>query len=66
MEQSNMIKEIVDFVKHHHESTASVSVYRRILGVHPGETNRDIIYNLQKGLEDAEPDEIESCYYIIK
>ena len=61
-----MIKEIVDFVKHHHESTASVSVYRRILGVHPVEMNRDTIYNLQKGLEGAELDEIESCYYIIK
>ncbi len=66
MEHSNMIKEIVDFVRHHHESTATVSVYRRILGTHPGEFNRDIIYNLQKGLETAEPDEIESCYFIIK
>lgn len=66
MEQTGMIQEIVSFVKHHHESTASVSVYRRILGVHPGAVNKEILYDLQKGLESAELDVIETCYYIIK
>lgn len=66
MEQENMIEQIINFVQQHHESTASQAVYRRILGSYPGAFDRDILSNLRNSLEAANPEEIESLYYIIK
>lgn len=66
MNQKNMVEEIVDFVKHHQESTASIAVCRRILGAYSPQIDGSTLINLQKGLETVDPDEIESLYYIIK
>ena len=66
MENYSMIDEIIDFVSQHKESTASVSVWRRILGFYPEEVNSSVLADLRNGLEKAEPDEVEACYYIIK
>ncbi len=62
----DMIEEIVNFVGQHQESTASLSVYRRILGSHPSHINQETLSELRRGLAEADPEEVESCYYIIK
>jgi len=66
MEQDSMINQIVNFVQQNHESTASRAVYRRILGSYPGNYDRNTLSDLRDGLEAANPEEIESLYYIIK
>ncbi|NLX90664.1 MAG: hypothetical protein GXZ07_03580 [Firmicutes bacterium] len=66
MEQENMINQIINFVQQHHESTASRAVYRRMLGSYPGAFNRNALSELRNSLETANPEEIESLYYIIK
>ncbi len=66
MEQNNMINQIFNFVQQNHESTASRAVYRRILGSYPGNFDRNTLSDLRDGLEAADPEEIESLYYIIK
>lgn len=66
MDQEKMIKEIVSFVGQHQESTASIAVYRRIVGTYTNDINKEALSNLQKELETADPEEIENCYYIIK
>jgi hypothetical protein len=53
-------------VKQHHESTASMAVYRRILGGYPGRSDRSSLTGLKQGLAAAGGEEIESLYYIIK
>jgi len=65
MDQDNMINQIVNFVQQHHESTASMAVYRRILGSYPGNFDHNTLSDLRDGLESAHPEEIESLYYII-
>ncbi len=62
----SMVKEIVDFVRQYQESTASIAVCRRMLGSYPGRIDQKMLSELQKRLRSAEPDELESCYYIIK
>ncbi len=66
MVQENMINEIVCFVGQHHESTASITVFQRILGTYPGEINQEVLASLQDKLQLADPDEVEFLYYIIK
>ncbi len=61
-----MINEIMSFLGQHHESTASIAVFRRILGSYPGEINRETLAQLQDKLQDADLEEVESLYYIIK
>lgn len=65
MEQGQMIEQIVNFVKEHQESQASIAVCRRILGHCPEEMDGHTLAKLQQGLEGAEQDKIESCYYIV-
>ncbi len=66
MDRGMMIEQIMDFVEQHRESHASRNVFRRILGTYPEKVDRGLLSDLQKGLEDAEPDVVEACYYIIK
>ncbi len=66
MVQENMISEIISFVGRHHESTASIAVFQRILGSYPGEINQEVLASLQDKLQFADPEEVESLYYIIK
>ncbi len=66
MVQEDMINEIVSFVGQHHESTASIAVFKRILGTYPEEINQEVLANLQDNLQVADPEEVETLYYIIK
>jgi len=66
VDQGMMIEQIMDFVEQHRESHASRSVFRRILGTYPEKVDHGLLSDLQKGLEEAEPDVVEACYYIIK
>jgi hypothetical protein len=66
MEQENMINEIINFVGKYHESTASIAVFRNILGSYPGEINETTLVELQNKLRQTDPEELESMYYIIK
>jgi hypothetical protein len=66
MEQENMINEIISFVGKHHESTASIAVFRNILGSYPGEINETTLVELQNKLRETDPEEVESMYYIIR
>ncbi len=66
MVQEEMINEIVSFVGQHHESTASIAVCQRILGTYPGEIDQEVLDTLQDKLQVADPEEVESLFYIIK
>jgi len=66
MSQENMIEEIVNFVKEHQESTATIAVCRRILGSHSPQLDGSTLSNLQEGLKSVDPEEVEALYYIIK
>lgn len=66
MDQGVMIEQIMEFVEQHRESHATRNIFRRILGAYPERIDQGMLSDLQKGLEEAGPDEIEACYYIIK
>ena len=66
MSQNNMIEEIVNFVKEHRESTASIAVCRRILGSYYPQMDGSTLSSLQEGLKSVDPEEVEALYYIIK
>ncbi|MGB9792805.1 MAG: hypothetical protein ACPLTR_09565 [Thermacetogeniaceae bacterium] len=65
MEHGMMIEQIMDFVGQHRESHAAKNIFRRILGVYPDKIDQGMLSELQKGLQQADPDEVEACYYII-
>ncbi len=60
-----MIEQIMGFVEQNRESHATKNVFRRILGVYPERIDQRMLAELQRGLQQAEPDEVEACYYII-
>lgn len=66
MAEDKMINEIINFVGKYQESTASIAVFRRILGSYPERINQETLAHLQEKLRLADPDEVESLYYIVK
>lgn len=63
--QNEMIGKIVDFVREHRESQATVAVCRRVLGYYPEQFDRRTLSELRESLGRAGQDEVESCYYLI-
>lgn len=66
MAEDKMINEIISFVGKYQESTASIAVFRRILGSYPEQINQETLADLQEKLRLADPDEVESLYFIVK
>lgn len=63
--QEEMISQIVDFVRQHRESQATVAVCQRILGRYPQEFDQETLSELRGNLKEAGWDEVESCYYLV-
>jgi len=63
--QDEMINRIVDFVRQHRESQATVAVCQRILGRYPEDFDQRTLSELRENLKEAGWDEIESCYYLV-
>ncbi len=64
-DKEKRIEDIVNFVNDHRESTASQIVGRRILGYGDIMTGEKI-NELKNALSNADEDEINSLFYIIK
>lgn len=66
MDKSRKIEEILSFVDMHKESLASKTVCARILGDKQAEVGPETINELRIKLPNAEDDEIDACYYLVK
>lgn len=66
MDRNKKIEEIIDFIDMHKESLASKTVCARILGDIHAEVGLETINELRIKLPNAEEDEIEACYYLVK
>ncbi|SNX54900.1 hypothetical protein [Thermoanaerobacterium sp. RBIITD] len=66
MDRDKEISEIVDFVERYKESMASQMVMSRILGDKSAKVDNETIAELKHHIENANDDELEACYYIIK
>ncbi|AFV12568.1 hypothetical protein Tph_c23810 [Thermacetogenium phaeum DSM 12270] len=65
MNRNEMIGRIVDFVREHGESQATVAVCRRVLGYYPEQFDSKTLSQLRASLAKAGQEEVESCYYLI-
>lgn len=66
MERLKEINEIIDFVERYKESTASQIIMSRILGGYYSSVDDSVISELKNRISNANDDDIEACYYIVK
>ena len=67
MNRSDKIEEIVNFVTHFPDSTASRAILRRFyLNYYKYESSDELGIALQNTLDKKESDEIEFCFYLVK
>lgn len=67
MNRDEKINEIVDFVTHHPECTASRAILRRYyLNNFDYETSNELGVELEKVLSKKKKDEVEFCFYLVK
>jgi len=67
LKRVDKIDEIVDFVTHHPECTASRAILRRFyLNNFNYESSNELGIELHKKLNKEKRDEIEFCFYLVK
>jgi hypothetical protein len=66
VEKEKQIEEILRFVARHKGSHASHNVCSRILGGDFYGIDEQVMDELKSKLPEADNDELEACYYIIK
>jgi hypothetical protein len=66
VDRSKKVEEIVEFVGMHKESLASKSICARILGDKNVVVGAETINELRLRLPNAEADELDACYYLVK
>lgn len=63
--RDEVIRQIVDYLRAHPESTASLAVCRRALGFQPEAVEPRIRDRLVARLQEMPDQELEACYYIV-
>ncbi|KYO67842.1 MULTISPECIES: hypothetical protein [Thermovenabulum] len=65
-DREKTIEEIIDFIKHHKNSLASINICSRMLGDKFIKVDDEVIHELQVKLPRADNEELETFYYMIK
>lgn len=64
--RQRMETEIIQFVRQHPESTASLAISRYILGERPRGNSETMWQGIQRHISNVPTDVLESCYYLVK